>query len=178
MRRSPFKNLRRSLPLVVAIAGVLAAGWPSAASAASFTITDLGTLPGGSYSAADAVNAHGEIVGYSNTASGDQHAFSYTRAGGMVDLGTLPGGVFSQATAVNNRGEIVGYAGTPTGQEHAFFYTPSRGMVDLGTLPGGSYSMATGVNDRGEVVGVADTATCCGDLAHAFSYTPKGGMIE
>ena len=52
--------------------------------------TDLGTL-GGADSSAVAVNDSGEVVGWSDTPAGDQHAFSWTASGGMVDLGTLPG---------------------------------------------------------------------------------------
>jgi probable HAF family extracellular repeat protein len=72
-------------------------------------MVDLGTL-GGSASVALAVNASGQVVGWSPIA-GDgfdtQHAFSWTTQGGMVDLGTL-GGAKSSATAVNDKGQVVG----------------------------------------------------------------------
>ena len=61
---------------------------------------DLGTL-GGSYGSAVAVNNHGLVVGYSGTASGETHMFSWTRRGGMADRGTL-GGTFGYAAAVSN----------------------------------------------------------------------------
>ena len=51
-------------------------------------IVDLGTL-GGAWSQALAVNAAGQVVGLSGTAKGENHAFSWTRTGGMVDLGTI-----------------------------------------------------------------------------------------
>jgi probable HAF family extracellular repeat protein len=42
-------------------------------------MTDLGTLPGGSYSRALGINAAGEIVGFSQTATHEQHATLWTR---------------------------------------------------------------------------------------------------
>ena len=54
-------------------------------------MTDLGTL-GGTYSWAFDINDRGQVVGYSGTAAGDQHAFLYGD-GAMTDLGTLGGAI-------------------------------------------------------------------------------------
>src|SRR4029079_10603321 len=63
---------------------------------AQMTFTPLGDLPGGTFfSEATAVSADGlVVVGVSNSASGREEAFRWTRAGGMVALGDLPGGTF------------------------------------------------------------------------------------
>ena len=54
------------------------------------------------------MNASGQVVGASNKAGNTaEHAFSWTKQGGIVDLGTL-GGAKSSATAVNNKGQVVG----------------------------------------------------------------------
>ena len=63
---------------------------------ASGGMVDLGTL-GGSEQQARAINDAGQVVGRSDTASGDEHAFLWTAAGGMVDLGTLGGSVQRRA---------------------------------------------------------------------------------
>jgi probable HAF family extracellular repeat protein len=63
-----------------------------------------------------AVNARGQVVGYSAGSAAD-HAFAWTPAGGMIDLGTL-GGDVSYAYAVNARGDIVGDSTTVTGADH------------------------------------------------------------
>src|SRR5207253_1359102 len=58
-----------------------------------------------------ALNRSGEVVGSSTTSTGDQHAFAWTQAGGMIDLGTLPGATYNRANAVNDAGQVVGLSG-------------------------------------------------------------------
>jgi probable HAF family extracellular repeat protein len=113
-------------------------------------IRDLGTLAGGDYSSAFAINDSGVVVGTSNTSS-STHAFSWTVGQGLTDLGTLSGANASSALAINNQAQIVGSSGG-----HAVVW--SGGSVqDLGTL-GGATSEAHGINNSGEVVGVSDTS--------------------
>jgi probable HAF family extracellular repeat protein len=136
----------------------LAAALASAASASptNYTILDLGTL-GGSFSTATAINASGQVVGYSALA-GDvaTHAFR-TSANGVItpvsDLGTL-GGTNSYAFAINSSGQVVGASDT-AGHQHAF-RTASNGAItasdDLGD-PLGYGSSANAINDSGQVAG-------------------------
>ncbi len=136
-------------------------------------MVDLGTF-GGSASTAAAVNDVGQVVGYSDLASGAWHAFLWTKAAGMRDLGTL-GGSTSTAHAINEDGQVVGQSTTAKdGPTHAFSWTAAGGMVDLGTL-GGAISVARGVSNNGEVVGYSDTG---GGTVHAFSWTQAGGMVD
>src|SRR5919201_330131 len=95
MRRESWTRTR-TLAVAALAAVLLVAGGATPAPVARATISaptpiDLGTLPGGTSSVARAVSDNGQVVGSSNTASGQTHAFSWTQAGGMVDLGTLPG---------------------------------------------------------------------------------------
>ena len=84
------------------------------------SIIDLGTL-GGTFSFAGAINERGQVVGYSETASGEIHAFLWHQ-GVMTDLGTL-GGTISQAFTINERGQVVGNSDTALGEGHAALWT-------------------------------------------------------
>jgi probable HAF family extracellular repeat protein len=139
-------------------------------------MTDLGTL-GAVYSAADDINAAGQVVGVLGVSTGGtyyDHAFITGPNGvGMSELG---GNGSSSATGINDSGQVVGVADTATGLVHAFITGPNGvGMTHLGTL-GGKFSFATGINAAGQVVGYADTTA---GQYHAFITGPNGmGMTD
>jgi probable HAF family extracellular repeat protein len=135
-------------------AALLRSGTPVASAATTYTITDLGALPGSSSSGATGINASGQVVGWSGFADGNQHAFLWQH-GTITDLGTLPGDASSVASSINDAGQVVGWSGTASGNQHAFLWQHGT-MTDLGALPGSSRSGALGINDSGQVVGSAD----------------------
>jgi len=139
------------------VAGNMDRGQQHAALWDNGTLQDLGTL-GGAYAEAHAINAGGQVIGYSHTPQQIPHAFVWLN-GTMQDLGTL-GGPESYALAINDRGQIVGYSSTASGTTHAFLWDNGT-MQDLGTL-GGSSSRAEAINPLGQAVG--------------FSYTPSGAI--
>lgn len=94
-------------------------------SAANFTLVELGTL-GGNYSEAIAVNNHVQVVGSSQTASGEYHAFFWEN-GEMTDLGIQ--GHSSSATDINERGQVL-----LQDLGHAFIWENGM-MTDLGDFP-------------------------------------------
>lgn len=153
----------------LAIVACLAAVCAPSALAQPFT--DLGTL-GGPYSQANAINASGQVAGFSKTASGDAHAFLYSD-GILTDLGTL-GGTQSFAYGINKSGRVVGsFELASGGQRHAFLYSGGV-MTDLGVLPGYAGSQAAAINADGQVVG---TSTAADLLDHAFLYS-DGSMND
>jgi probable HAF family extracellular repeat protein len=125
------------------------------------TTRDLGTLPGGSSSAARSINGLDQVVGWADGTNGAPRAFAFCK-GAMSDLGSF-GGLQSDAYSVNRLGQVAGNASTPNGEQHAFLYSGGV-MRDLGTL-GGRDSEACGINDRGQVVGWAETLD---GTRHAF----------
>lgn len=151
---------------------------------------EIGTL-GGPTSIAFAVNNHGQIVGRSRTADGQDHAFLYD-AGTFVDLGTL-GGTQSEARAINDLGQIVGLARTANGARRAFLYENGV-MKNLGTL-GGPLSRAMAINNRGEIAGqslngagqmraflwrdgvMSDLGTLGGGYAVAYGINDRGEVV-
>lgn len=127
--------------------------------------TTLGAA-GGANSAAYAVGPGGRIVGATETASGETHAFVHA-GGAMRDLGTL-GGKTSNAYGINANGDVVGVS-TVAGSElgHAFIVVANtNAMRDLGTL-GGDRSDARSINDSGVIVGGSTTAD---GRVHPFAY--------
>jgi probable HAF family extracellular repeat protein len=128
---------------------------------------DLGTL-GGSFSGADGINNSGQVVGYSYTASGQNHGFLW-QDGTMSDLNDLipagSGWTLYVAWAINNAGQIVG-TGSLNGQTHAFLLTPDSSAL---TAPAGTVRFAS---SDAEVVLLADsTITAANAGAHPFSLT-------
>nr|WP_229508949.1 PEP-CTERM sorting domain-containing protein [Massilia sp. CCM 8734] len=109
-------------------------------------------------SQATAINAAGQVVGWSRLANGQDRAFlSNGSSGQMTNLGTLGGGYSSRATAINAAGQVAGVADLP-GQQHAFRSNGSAGqMTDLGAL-GGPTLQVNGINAAGQVAGWATVA--------------------
>lgn len=126
-----------------------------------FTITNLGTLPGGSYSSATSINDSGQIVGVADTTTGTSRgdrAFLYNN-GVMQNLGAS-GRSNSFASAINNSGQVTG-AVYDIDEDFGFaFLYEGGGMQLLPSLPCGSpsrpapcYSNGYGINNSGQIVG-------------------------
>jgi probable HAF family extracellular repeat protein len=127
-------------------------------------MTDLGTL-GGAWSVVGsnepdlaransgdrAFDEWGHIVGTSQTASGEEHAFLW-RGGRMTDLGTH-GGADSRATAINEWGQVVGESQTASGIWHAFLWQHGE-MTDIGALVTDQRSWARDINNHSQIVGL------------------------
>src|SRR3954454_16188201 len=99
-------------------------------------MTDLGTLPGGSFSLGQSINNAGQVVGTASTSTlGPFHAFLYSN-GQMTDLNdwidpTL-GITLEEATAINNSGQIV--ANSSFSSSRAYLLTPISNVPEPSTL--------------------------------------------
>jgi probable HAF family extracellular repeat protein len=117
------------------------------------TLTDLGTL-GGEESVAYDLNEKGQVVGKSQTASGDWHAFLW-KDGSMKDLGSLGGE--SCACAINEKGEVAGYAYLKgsRGACRAVRWSATGEMTTLGWLKDWVECRGGAIGDTGTVIGWA-----------------------
>jgi probable HAF family extracellular repeat protein len=155
------------------------------------SLKDLGTLPGGNFSLAAAINQRGQIAGVSENDQIDPfsgnpefHAVVWENEQ-IMDLGTL-GGVSSFAATLNDHGQITGVAlndvpdpysilglgsGTTLTQTRGFLWQHGE-MRDLGTM-GGPDTWAVFVNDRGQVAGTSFTS----DIVDPKTGTPPVGVF-
>jgi probable HAF family extracellular repeat protein len=138
---------------------------------ARYTITDLGTLEGGTFSQPFAINRYGLVSGSSNLADGNQHATLWLE-NLKVDIGAPGlGGPNSIAFGDNDGFQSAGEAETstadPNGEDFCGFGThltclpflwQDGEMVQLSTL-GGNNGVAMAVSNRGEVTGFAENST-------------------
>jgi probable HAF family extracellular repeat protein len=148
----------------------------SSVSSTAVAGTDLGTL-GGQASYAWAINEWGTVVGYSNTASGDLHAFRWTVARGMADLRTLPGDVTSVAVSILNTGEILGWSQSSGGPQTAVVWGLAGRIRRLDTplLPGSTGQMVpTDFNLRGEIIGY----TFGESAQRGWFWSRKSGTVD
>jgi probable HAF family extracellular repeat protein len=125
-------------------------------------IQDLGAL-GGTYTDAFGINnavanVHTvQVVGRSNTASGESHAFLW-QDGVMTDLNALipadSGWILGTAQGINDDQQIVGW-GPHNGQTHGFIWQlgSSTAPTDLGAFSGDGDSVARAINKVGQVSG-------------------------
>lgn len=131
--------------------------------------TDLGNLPGGTQSEANAISpTNGVVVGFS-LVSGLARAFRWTVGGGMVQIPLPDPGVQAQATGVSYDGSIiVGYDGTDL---LAWIWDSVNGTIQLPPLTGGGISFALGISENGLVpVGWGDL----GGANHPIYWQPVG----
>jgi probable HAF family extracellular repeat protein len=133
-------------------------------------LQDLGALPGGYNSWAQAVSANGLVTGLSETGAFDPltgwpsvHAALWQNSK-VTDVGTVGGGYESIGAGVNSRGQVVGSSLNTVPDSFWFFSTQSRAyswqngvILDLGTLGTGTDAFAYWVNEKGQVAGSSFT---------------------
>jgi probable HAF family extracellular repeat protein len=152
----------------------------SAQPAQQYTVTDLGTLPGGTLSQAVSINRDGFIAGFSTSGSAagsPQHAALWFHedwyTSPIMDIGTPGlGGPNSSAVGVNMSGQAAGSAESSakypnnenfcvygTGLECLPFLWQDGTMTQLPLLGGNNGLIVGTINNHGEVPGIAENAT-------------------
>jgi probable HAF family extracellular repeat protein len=123
-------------------------------------ISVLPPLPTHFGSSARAVNAKGQVVGYSVGENGQTRGVIWTKQKTVVLLPVAHADL-SEATAINARGAVAGAS------DGAVVWA-GRTVLELGLFPNGWYSFSTGINKRGEVVGHGGVP---GGHSHAFLWS-------
>jgi len=120
-----------------------------------YSITDLGTLSGGS-TVARKINAWGHVAGTSGERDGGAGHAALWRGSpkNLTSLSSFDDSDYSEATTINNRGEMAGLCNTKNNMQ-AVLWSTSGAIKELGTLTGDTSSRAFGINDRGKVVGLS-----------------------
>ena len=135
------------------------------------TITSLGSL--GPYGATAAgINQWGDVVGTSQTSTGDTHAFLYS-AGSMTDLNshtilTFPSWTILQAYDINDYGQIVALAADHNGNQDVVVLTPAP--VTVPTIA------SLTLNPTTVLGGIAGRNTSTGTVT-LTSAAPAGGTV-
>jgi probable HAF family extracellular repeat protein len=168
----PARSTRLLLSLLLILLALAPRSTQAAGPLTTCTITDLGPLPGGTFSEAFAINASGQVVGDAGTqdASGNvvtQHAVRWDAAATTpTDLGTSPGITSSYAIDINASGAVVGWSDGAV-EWASGTTTPTT----LGLLPGSTFSHALAINASGQVVGEDDIKDANGNtVAHAVRW--------
>lgn len=162
-------------------AGALAPARAQTSQPPAYTLTILGTLPGGSNSFGTGVNASGQVTGYADLGMTDAngnslfHAFlTGPNGGGRTDLGATGDGTGSSfGSGVNDNGDVVGYGSDNSGTLYLFFDPRGASLTQYGGyyVPAASRDGA-GINASGQVTGNA-TATASGHV-EAYLSRPNG----
>jgi probable HAF family extracellular repeat protein len=138
-------------------------------------MTDLGNLSAtgefANFSHGTAINASGQVTGWSVTDSFETHAFLFSD-GIMADLSTL-GGLESRGSAINDAGRVVGWSFLPNDSAAHAFLVDGRPMMDLGTASG-SNSYASGINAAGTIIGNASESGAGGP----FVGSAESGLVN
>ena len=165
------KGLGMTTSSMLRIAFLLSLAVSSLCAAQTYTVTDLGTLPGDGYSVARAINATGQITGAAGFNNGPNSSVFVYSHGVLTNLGTL-GGTSGIGNGINASGQVAGYSQNGSGTYRAFLSNGNT-LTDIGDLGGGS-AVGYAINDLGQVVGAAYTAD---GSVHPFLYS-NGHMTD
>lgn len=175
-------NRLATLALALVVAG--------AANATQYQVTNLGTLPGGTYTKATGINNLGHVVGYGDITGGNDRGFFWNSGSfttivpdGSGDVGGTQVARHSYAMGINDSDQVVGYrdhyyASAGFTVDRAFRWTP-------GQVPGNIPNFASAypfenraydINNFGTVVGHS-TGQGGSNNWQPFRYTTNSGTV-
>lgn len=172
LRSDRRRRVARYLGLGLAALWLAALAVPMAAAQQLLRSFELGTLPGSSFSQAQAVSPNGTIAGRALGADGNWHVFLWTQSRGLIDLG-VPGYSSVVVNGVNDSGRVVGSTYGADGQSRVFIASEGGTLLDSQVCVG--YCDQLGINASGLVVGSHLDAS---GRDRAFVWSPGGGFTD
>src|ERR1022692_420275 len=170
-------------------AGSLLAALALAQPQPRYTVTDLGTLRGGTFSQSTALSNNSIVSGLSTVADGTQHAVLWYQ-GRIIDI-SKPGllGPNSGAFGINVSGQAEiqaeslakdpnneNFCAYGTGLKCLPFFWQGGRMAPLPLL-GGNNGTVGQINNLGEVAGFAENSTRDPECPHGVSVTGTGPQV-
>jgi probable HAF family extracellular repeat protein len=134
-----------------------------------FKTIDAPDAPAAGGTAAEGINAQGDIVGLYPDSEGASHGFLVRNR--RITTIDFPGAANTAARGINARGDIAGEYDDGV-NSHGFVL--SRGRFTTITPPGAIGSFARGINSRGDIVGQYRKAD---DVPHSFLYS-RGSFAD
>ncbi len=144
-----------------------------------YTVTDLGRMPGYTYSTFPLdINNRGEVVGFAQGGATYQ-AFIWDASRGMRALPPVPTqeSRSSTALAINDNGDIIGFSGQSGGSNIVGWVYHAGQYTILGSIPGYNGALPSGINNNMEVVGRATGFDSLAPYTN-FYWSPATGMIN
>jgi probable HAF family extracellular repeat protein len=127
--------------------------------------------PGAVWTAAEAVNDAGVIVGAASTSPQDESvAFGFVLDGKTYTAINYPGAAFTSALGINKLGDVIGWETSPNSPEG---FLLSKGTFTNISYPGAIGTIPYSINDAGEIVGMYGNSdgTLHGFLYQSGTYT-------
>ena len=151
----------------------------SSTHAQTYTLIDLGALPGPkqyTVSTPAAINEQAQVAGTSEST-----AFRYTSAKALMeDVGRNPAGGASRGFGINGFGQVVGDSTFGKNETSRAAVFSNGAIMDLGVLKyAGLFSRANGINSSGQVVGFSgDKRDGSNSRAFIISTASRSRMID
>ncbi|MDR3703743.1 MAG: hypothetical protein P4L56_29105 [Candidatus Sulfopaludibacter sp.] len=153
-----------------------------------YTVTDLGTLPGGTFSQASFVSNSGLVTGVATAADGTQHSVLWL-GGRIIDITPRAKGQNSEAFSFNQWGQASVQAEVATkdpnnenfcaygsGLKCLPFLWVYGSMIPLPTLGGNNGSVGN-INNRGLMAGFAENSTRDPECPPGVSLSGTGPQV-
>lgn len=172
---------------MAAMALIVLAADPAAAN--QYIVTNLGTLPGGTFSRAASINIHGQVVGVANNSAGYERGFFWSNGSFQTIVPDGSGNTAnnealrSYATGINDNGQVVGYrdryyAAGGYMTDRAYVWTPGGVPTNIPNFSAAAQfrNRAHAINNDGVVTGHS-TGQGGATTWQPFKWTANTGTV-